>query len=174
MKSHLFIPLALVLGFNGTAFGEGADQQVPRTQANTGSAYAAETMEHVETSTYAVPEVLSEAKTVSNVYLVEEQNREQYRQEMLKEQNRRALLDNVRSVQIQQVKAFLKPAQETQQVAQESAPRPSLETDVSAPASAAPAALDEGADRVVPTLELKLDELQVEDEQQPDPEQEPS
>ncbi|MCQ3829900.1 hypothetical protein HXX02_10630 [Microbulbifer elongatus] len=171
MKSHLIIPLVLTLGFSGAALGDGADQQDLHRQKAAGSAYAAETMEHIETNTYQVPEVARQEGSTANSYLVEEQNREQYRQEMLKQKNRRALLSNVRSAQMQQVKAFLEEAQQSEQVAQESVPEAPAEATAQPMEQIAPALLEEEADRGAPAADVKL---QTEDENPAETAQEPS
>lgn len=179
MKSHLFISrelaLALALGIAGAAYGEQAEQNDQPQQTNAGSAYAAETMEHLEAVAYPVPELITEEATATNKYLTEEQTREQFRQELLLEHNRKALLDNVRNAQLQQVKAFVREGQEEQQVAQESTPLVPVDAATPALESAVPAVLDvEEADRSVPAAEVELEELQTESEQAEEPEQEPS
>nr|WP_010131135.1 hypothetical protein [Microbulbifer agarilyticus] len=134
MKSRILIQLALVWGLAGTviaqdqapgavesAVGDRVEGAVEETAS--GSAYAAETMEHVEATAYPVPELIAEEEVSDNRYLIQEQHREQYRQEMLRDPNREALLNNVRSVQQQQVEALMRAAEE--QLAQQQAPQES-------------------------------------------------
>ena len=172
MKSHLLIPLALALGIAGTAYGEAQNQNESLSEhhdQSASSAFAAETMEHVETNTYAVPETAGEEESDANPYLVDEQNREQYRQDMLREHNRRELLRNVRSTQTRQLEALLQEPENEQQVAQESIPLVPLEAPTPILDAAIPAIDGEEADRTAPAAEAQVDK-----EPEDTPAQEPS
>ncbi|WP_160151813.1 hypothetical protein [Microbulbifer sp. ALW1] len=182
MKSRLFVPLALALGIAGAAAAQ--DQSHNDSTGETvqpSSAYAAETMEHLEAVAHPVPDLVTEENADTNKRLVEEQNREQYRQDMLREHNRRALMTSVHTSQQQQVKAFMaegQQEQEQQQVVQEAAPPMSTDT-LELPTKALeslenldqplPVSSGEEADRVLPAADVQVDE-----EPADKPEQEPS
>ncbi|GAB2515826.1 hypothetical protein [Microbulbifer agarilyticus] len=137
MKSRILIHLAVVWGLTGTVIAQ--DQAPAAVAENTsGSAYAAETMEHVEATAYPVPQLIAEEEVSDNKYLIQEQHREQYRQEMLRDPNREALLNNVRSMQQQQVEALMRAAEEQlaqQQAPQETPTQEELETTAADPAT---------------------------------------
>ncbi|MCA0893609.1 hypothetical protein [Microbulbifer agarilyticus] len=184
MKSRILIHLAVVWGLAGAAVAQGQAPTATEETTN-GSAYAAETMEHVEATAYPVPELIAEEEVSDNKYLIQEQHREQYRQEMLRDPNRKALLNNVRSMQQQQVEALMREAEEQlaqQQAPQETPTQEELETSATteqAPAEAltqsvsdssestgetslTPAVLpDQEADRETPANEIQLEQEQA-------------
>ncbi|MBY6211374.1 hypothetical protein KUV95_07395 [Microbulbifer agarilyticus] len=188
MKSRILIHLAVVWGLAGAAVAHGQAPTATEETTN-GSAYAAETMEHVEATAYPVPELIAEEEVSDNKYLIQEQHREQYRQEMLRDPNRKALLNNVRSMQQQQVEALMREAEEQlaqQQAPQETPTQEELETSAAdaatteqAPAAAltqsvsdssestgetslTPAVLPEQeADRETPANEIQLEQEQA-------------
>ncbi|AQQ66261.1 hypothetical protein Mag101_00300 [Microbulbifer agarilyticus] len=196
MKSRILIHLAVVWGLAGTVI---AQDQAPAAVEETasGSAYAAETMEHVEATAYPVPQLIAEEEVSDNKYLIQEQHREQYRQEMLRDPNREALLNNVRSTQQQQVEALMRAAEEQlaqQQAPQEMPTQEELETSAAdaatteqAPAGALTQSVSDSSEgsretsltpAVLPEQEADREtpanEIQLEQEQENTSEQEPS
>ena len=74
--------------------------------AETGTAETApEAIEHVEVVAYPVPEVTTTEEETDR-YLVDEQFREQRRQDLLRKPNRRALMSSMHTRQLQQLEAF--------------------------------------------------------------------
>ncbi|MBN8429498.1 hypothetical protein JF535_01415 [Microbulbifer salipaludis] len=114
MEPRYLLPGLLACALSCAAF---ATEETDAQQATVDN--APETMEHVEAVGYPVPAITQDADETDR-RLVAEQFREQSRQELLREHNRRALMDSVHNIQQQQLEAF-RTAGESQNSEEETA-----------------------------------------------------
>lgn len=121
-----------------------------------------ETMEHVEVIGYPVPEV-STREDEADKPLIAEQFREELRQDLLQEHNRRELMSAIRYQQLQQLEAFriAGEGQDSEEVAQEVQAQPVQPLEELKPAALtieADTELEEEATAIEPATDNQAEE----------------
>lgn len=120
---------------------------------------ASEMVEHVEAIGYPVPEV-STREEGADRSLIAEQFREQLRQDLLQEHNRRELMSAIRHQQLQQLEAFriVGEGQDSEEVAREVPVQPLEELKPAALSIEADAELEEEANAIEPVQDNKAED----------------